>query len=293
MDMSLPIGSDSPPLRNTVLGFGASFLRGRPRASSQLLDTPNNNGNSNTAEFTRQVSQNQARSPSATRRRQPGGGHQSSTSISGQISASTSSGNNSSATPSSAPPTETGSHPLGLSMLRRHRSAAGNNNNNTNSPNNATSPPSTTNPQIQTLPVVSPLMVVRPSSNHGNTPPPHDSHRIRLVPHLDSRRTLRFEPICRNLKDGDTPLRIGRFTDRSGVGLAAANAISNNKLAFKSKVVSRSHAEIWFSSGGFFIKDTKSSSGTFLNHIRLSPANSESRAHQIKDGDIQIGRAHV
>ena len=74
------------------------------------------------------------------------------------------------------------------------------------------------------------------------------------------------------------------------MGLAAANAISNNKLAFKSKVVSRSHAEIWFSSGGFFIKDTKSSSGTFLNHIRLSPANSESRAHQIKDGDIlQLG----
>ena len=74
------------------------------------------------------------------------------------------------------------------------------------------------------------------------------------------------------------------------MGIAAANAISNNKLAFKSKVVSRSHAEIWFSSGCFFIKDTKSSSGTFLNHIRLSPANSESRAHQIKDGDIlQLG----
>lgn len=74
------------------------------------------------------------------------------------------------------------------------------------------------------------------------------------------------------------------------MGLAAANALSSNKLAFKSKVVSRAHAEIWFSSGGFFIKDTKSSSGTFLNHVRLSPANSESRAHQIKDGDIlQLG----
>ncbi|KAJ7255589.1 hypothetical protein C8J57DRAFT_1655089 [Mycena rebaudengoi] len=31
-------------------------------------------------------------------------------------------------------------------------------------------------------------------------------------------------------------------------------------------------------------------SGTFLNHVRLSPANTESRSHQIKDGDIlQLG----
>jgi pSer/pThr/pTyr-binding forkhead associated (FHA) protein len=75
------------------------------------------------------------------------------------------------------------------------------------------------------------------------------------------------------------------------MGLAAANALSSNKLAFKSKVVSRAHAEVWVEAGGkFFIKDTKSSSGTFLNHVRLSPANSESRAHQIKDGDIlQLG----
>jgi E3 ubiquitin-protein ligase DMA1/2 len=117
------------------------------------------------------------------------------------------------------------------------------------------------------------------------------SHRIRLVPHLDSRRSLRFDPISRDVREGDPPLRIGRFTDRSGMGIAAANATNSNKLAFKSKVVSRAHAEIWVESGGrFFIKDTKSSSGTFLNHVRLSPANTESRASEIKDGDLlQLG----
>jgi pSer/pThr/pTyr-binding forkhead associated (FHA) protein len=110
------------------------------------------------------------------------------------------------------------------------------------------------------------------------------------VPHLDSRRTLRFEPITRDLKDDDPPLRIGRFTDRSGIGLNAANLLSSNKLAFKSKVVSRSHAEIWFEAGKFFIRDTKSSSGTFLNHLRLSPAGNESRAYQLRDGDVlQLG----
>ena len=121
--------------------------------------------------------------------------------------------------------------------------------------------------------------------NH-NTP-----HRIRLVPHLDTRRSLRFDAISRDLKEGDPSLRIGRFTDRSGMGLAAVNALGSNKLAFRSKVVSRAHAEIWVESGGrFFVKDTKSSSGTFLNHVRLSVANTESRPFQIKDGDIlQLG----
>ncbi|KAG6878838.1 hypothetical protein C0992_007281 [Termitomyces sp. T32_za158] len=116
-------------------------------------------------------------------------------------------------------------------------------------------------------------------------------HRIRLVPHIDSRRTLRFDAIARDLAVGSSPLRIGRFTDRTGLGLAAVNAMGTNRLAFKSKVVSRAHAEIWVESGGrFFIKDTKSSSGTFLNHVRLSPANTESRPFQMKDGDIlQLG----
>jgi pSer/pThr/pTyr-binding forkhead associated (FHA) protein len=42
--------------------------------------------------------------------------------------------------------------------------------------------------------------------------------------------------------------------------------------------------------GRFMIKDTKSSSGTFLNHVRLSAAGNESRPHQLKDGDIvQLG----
>lgn len=125
----------------------------------------------------------------------------------------------------------------------------------------------------------------------ASTPNAGPTHRIRLVPHLDSRRSLRFDPICRDVREGEPPLRIGRFTDRSGLGIAAANALGSNKLAFKSKVVSRAHAEIWAESGGrFFIKDTKSSSGTFLNHVRLSPANTESRPNEIRDGDLlQLG----
>ncbi|KAF9177591.1 hypothetical protein BGZ49_005596, partial [Haplosporangium sp. Z 27] len=40
----------------------------------------------------------------------------------------------------------------------------------------------------------------------------------------------------------------------------------------------------------FYIRDTKSSSGTFLNHARLSPPNVESKPTQLKDGDVvQLG----
>ena len=132
-----------------------------------------------------------------------------------------------------------------------------------------------------------PTTTAATTTNHNTNIPYH----IRLVPHLDTRRSLRFDAISRDLKEGDPSLRIGRFTDRSGLGLAAVNALGSNKLAFRSKVVSRAHAEIWVESGGrFFVKDTKSSSGTFLNHVRLSLANTESRAFQIKDGDIlQLG----
>ncbi|KAG6818768.1 hypothetical protein H0H93_001980, partial [Arthromyces matolae] len=140
------------------------------------------------------------------------------------------------------------------------------------------------NPPTQTSPIPDSHNNQQPGSNN-------QAHRIRLVPHIDSRRNLRFDPITRDLTPSTTPLRIGRFTDRSGLGLASINSLSSNRLAFKSKVVSRAHAEIYVESGGrFFIKDTKSSSGTFLNHVRLSPANTESRPFQVKDGDIlQLG----
>lgn len=82
-------------------------------------------------------------------------------------------------------------------------------------------------------------------------------------------------------------LRVGRFTDRSSSG-AHPDPL---RVAFKSKVVSRGHAEVWCDEQGkFFIKDTKSSSGTFLNHIRLSAPGAESRAFPLKDGDVlQLG----
>lgn len=61
-------------------------------------------------------------------------------------------------------------------------------------------------------------------------------------------------------------------------------------MGFKSKVVSRRHCEFWCSDGQWYVKDVKSSSGTFLNHVRLSSPGVESRPYPVNDGDVvQLG----
>ncbi|WVF67602.1 hypothetical protein IAT40_002360 [Kwoniella sp. CBS 6097] len=214
------------------------------------------------------------------------------------------------------------------------------------------------------LNISNPVPVTLPAAAQGSTlaststsQTPSKTYRIRLVPHLESQRSLAFDPVVRELVpivvppgvqpaiaaqsftgagptvNGRLPallLKIGRFTDKSqppplpipgdynasgaaggsatigpngvangtGAGPSASlpiagggGDVTSGKAAFKSKVVSRSHAEIWCEPGGkFYIRDTASSSGTFLNHIRLSSPNTESRPTMLNDGDVlQLG----
>ena len=120
--------------------------------------------------------------------------------------------------------------------------------------------------------------------------PTAEPQHLRLVPHLESNRSLHFDPVDRNLAPFAV-VSVGRFTDRAAPPSAISSPTDPTKVAFKSKVVSRGHADIWTDDfGKFFIKDTKSSSGTFLNHIRLSGPGLESKAFPLKDGDIlQLG----
>ncbi|GAN01323.1 SMAD/FHA domain-containing protein [Mucor ambiguus] len=105
-------------------------------------------------------------------------------------------------------------------------------------------------------------------------------NHLRIVPHLDTSHSLVFDIIERDLLS-NTVLKIGRFTDRF---------FNMDRITFKSKVVSRGHAEIWVENDKFYIKDTKSSSGTFVNRARLSPPSHESKPHQLHNGDIiQLG----
>ncbi|CAO3656510.1 unnamed protein product [Mucor fragilis] len=105
---------------------------------------------------------------------------------------------------------------------------------------------------------------------------------VRIVPNIDNpSRSLIFDIVDRQLQVGSV-IRVGRYSERH------ANL---NCMSFKSKVVSRCHCEVWVETDGkLYIRDTKSSSGTFLNHVRLSPAGSESRPVELHDGDlVQLG----
>ena len=112
---------------------------------------------------------------------------------------------------------------------------------------------------------------------------------VRLVSYKDPARSttsLPFEPIERNLVEG-VVAKIGRQVNRPNNNAAQA---SKESIWFQSKVVSRSHAEIWAKDCQVYLRDVGSSSGTFLNRMRLSPSNKESRPYPLKDGDIiQLG----
>ncbi|KAI0635032.1 hypothetical protein C8Q77DRAFT_1156387 [Trametes polyzona] len=55
---------------------------------------------------------------------------------------------------------------------------------------------------------------------------------------------------------------------------------------FDSKVLSRQHAEVWEENGKIYIKDVKSSNGTFINGERLSPEGLESDPYELKSDDV-------
>lgn len=75
-------------------------------------------------------------------------------------------------------------------------------------------------------------------------------------------------------------LRIGRQTN-------AKTAPTPINGFFDSKVLSRQHAEIYSErSGRIFIRDVKSSNGTFVNGKRLSPENKESEPHELREQDV-------
>lgn len=76
------------------------------------------------------------------------------------------------------------------------------------------------------------------------------------------------------------PVKIGR-------SVAKARPSLDNGI-FDCKVLSRNHALIWYdeSSTKFFLQDTKSSNGTFVNNNRLSRGSEESPAHEVCSGDI-------
>ncbi|XP_008547496.1 sarcolemmal membrane-associated protein [Microplitis demolitor] len=76
----------------------------------------------------------------------------------------------------------------------------------------------------------------------------------------------------------DQPVKIGRSVARTRA--------ANDNAIFDCKVLSRNHALLWYNAGKFFLQDTRSSNGTFVNNQRLSATGSESAAKEVCSGDI-------
>lgn len=75
-------------------------------------------------------------------------------------------------------------------------------------------------------------------------------------------------------------LRIGRQTNNKTIP-------TPQNGYFDSKVLSRQHAEIWADRNGkIWIRDVKSSNGTFVNGQRLSQENRDSDPHELREQDM-------
>lgn len=140
------------------------------------------------------------------------------------------------------------------------------------------------------------LMTVTRSDNANATSsilPDGQLPTIKFVPHLDprsARPSLKFPAMTRILPNENSIIRVGRYSERDSPPIVHTNQPSNAPVGFKSKVVSRRHCEFWCLNGQWYIRDVKSSSGTFLNHIRLSQPGVESGPWPVNDGDVvQLG----
>lgn len=99
---------------------------------------------------------------------------------------------------------------------------------------------------------------------------------IRLSPfrsHNSMSAPLLSRSVSRTVK-GDSVVKVGR-TERDPTD-----------IVFNEKVVSRAHAEFIVRDGEWFVKDVGSSSGTFVNNLRLSYCNEASAERKIETGDI-------
>lgn len=120
--------------------------------------------------------------------------------------------------------------------------------------------------------------------NNGNRPPAQPIGEGNPVLYLLSMNGT-FERKTISVPYYPDSLRIGRQTNAKTVPTPANGY-------FDSKVLSRQHAEIWAdkNNGKIYIRDVKSSNGTFVNGARLSAENRDSEPHELQTQDhLELG----
>ncbi|KAF8315405.1 hypothetical protein DL93DRAFT_2196684 [Clavulina sp. PMI_390] len=111
-----------------------------------------------------------------------------------------------------------------------------------------------------------------------HAPQPPQGPALFLYPTNDS-----FVPKMISLTPSGNRVKIGRQTNTKTVP-------GERNGYFDSKVLSRQHAEVWEENGKIYIKDVKSSNGTFVNGERLSVEGMESDPWELKTDDrVEFG----
>ncbi|XP_076767011.1 sarcolemma associated protein [Xylocopa sonorina] len=121
---------------------------------------------------------------------------------------------------------------------------------------------------------------------NANFPASQNNSNLKINSTQNNKMTAKGILICRDNSHPfqertltlEQPVKIGR-------SVARARATPNNAF-FDCKVLSRNHAVLWYSGGKFYLQDTRSSNGTFVNSQRLSVAGVESAPKEVCSGDI-------
>ncbi|KAL8691047.1 MAG: hypothetical protein Q9218_003649 [Villophora microphyllina] len=153
-------------------------------------------------------------------------------------------------------------------------------------------PPSSGQSAASTMSALHQPSPVIPSQSRANSQQQPNGNRIEQpLSQSDAPALLALQPLTGTFerKNINVPffpevLRIGRQTN-------AKTVPTMGNGYFDSKVLSRQHAEVWADrSGKIWIRDVKSSNGTFVNGVRLSPENRDSEPHELREQDtLELG----
>ena len=129
--------------------------------------------------------------------------------------------------------------------------------------------------------------VSRPSASQDYRTTAHTSTStlapfIRFTPYYQPNTSIHFTPTTLYLPAHTNTIHVGRYSK--------TRSQEPNFIGFASRVVSRMHCDIWYKDGRWYIIDSKSLAGTWLNSERLSEAGKTSRPCRLRDGDVvQLG----